>query len=96
MPEETKIEEAVIVPRTTSPVVEPEKEAKEETFDFPEAMRKIAEGIKVTKLEWGDVGIYGYLSNNTKHVTLHKTDGKDYDWVLSEGDIIGKDWVIIK
>lgn len=61
------------------------------TMDFPNAMRLIIEGKKITKLEWGDKNLYGILANGL--LMLHKEDGF-HTWVISEGDLIGKDWVL--
>jgi hypothetical protein len=27
---------------------------------------------------------------------LHKPDGKMYQWIINEGDMIGTDWIVIK
>lgn len=65
---------------------------KKQELDFPTALRAVIAGKRITKLEWNDKMIYGYLKN--AFLTLHK-DGKDFTWSVSEGDLIGLDWIIL-
>ena len=44
------------------------------TMNFPDAMREIINGNKITKLEWGDDQFYGVLQDAL--LMLHKSDGK--------------------
>ena len=48
--------------------------------------------LKITKLEWNDESVYGYLKDSI--LTLHK-DGQDYTWGINDGDIAGEDWIVI-
>ena len=61
-------------------------------MSFGDALYETARGRKITKIEWANKEIYGYLVN--AELRLYK-DGRDHMWVVSEGDIIGKDWIII-
>lgn len=74
-----------------SPVVKNSK-----SMDFPVAISEMTAGKKVTKLEWNNIKYYGYLSPITNHLTLHKDDGKDYDWIVNDGDMNGDDWVVLE
>lgn len=62
-------------------------------MSFYEALKNIIIGNKVTKLEWNDKEYYGILDET--HLKLHKPDGKLYDWILTDGDILGLDYIII-
>jgi hypothetical protein len=63
-------------------------------MNFYEALRELAEnGKRVTKLEWANPSIYGVLKNG--RVTLIKEDGTAHDWIINDGDLEGKDWVIV-
>lgn len=62
-------------------------------MDFPDALREVIAGKKITKLEWCNKEVYGVLDGEV--LVLWKDDGKEYQWILSEGDIKGEDWVII-
>lgn len=73
-----------------SPV--PEKTGPE-VVDFFDALFAVADGSKITKLEWGNVEIYGLLRE--AKLQLHKDDGKFYDWIVTDGDLAGKDWTIL-
>jgi hypothetical protein len=74
----------------TSPL--PKKEVK--TLSFPEAIVEIIDGRRITKLEWNDVNIYGFLGTDG-HLKINLTD-KLADWILSDGDLKGIDYVVLK
>jgi hypothetical protein len=76
----------------SSPSVQKPVDA-EPTLTFPEAMTEVSLGKKIHKLEWKDKEYYGILED--EKLKLHKPDGKTYDWIISEGDLNGDDWVIV-
>lgn len=69
----------------------PKVEPKE--MDFADALTQVLMGKSITKKEWGNIQIYGILDNEI--LRLHKSDGKLYDWIISEADLRGDDWVVI-
>ena len=75
-----------------SPVAK--KKGNKGLFDFPKAIEKIASNNKVSKKEWENTNVYGVLKD--AKLVLHKSDGEYYPWIISEGDIYGKDWFVIK
>ena len=68
--------------------------SKQGVMTFPEAMKWVVLGSKITKLEWYDQRFYWILKDG--YLKLHKDDDKFYDWILSEGDLIGEDYVILQ
>lgn len=60
-------------------------------FGFSEAIRQISRGRKVTRLEWKAEEVFGFLMDG--RVKIHR-DGKDFDWIISDGDLEAMDWVI--
>ena len=62
---------------------------------FTEAIRELIKNkdAKIHKLEWEDKDFYGVLQDNL--LRLHKPDGKFYDWIISEGDMSGEDYIIL-
>lgn len=60
---------------------------------FTEALEEIALGKKVTKREWGGNEYYGVLEGG--RLKIHKPDGSLYDWVISDGDMAGNDYVVL-
>ena len=80
-------------PRLPTPVKADVPNPTEKTFDFPEAMRQVAAGKKVHKLEWQDRGYFGFL--NGAIMSIHKPDGINYQWVVNDGDLSGKDYIVI-
>ena len=83
--EEKKIQDA-----SASPVVKP----KVVKIDFSEAMRVVAQGKKVTKLEWKDDHVYLFLKNG--RLKIHKADNSEPDLIVTDGDMLGTDFVVIK
>lgn len=68
-------------------------EAEEVGMDFPSAIHAITEGKKVTRLEWKDKNIY-FLLHGSK-LRIHKADNAISDLIVSEGDMLGKDYIIL-
>lgn len=61
---------------------------------FPEAIKEVISGKKITKLEWKNSNIYGFLNSDV--LSIHKADGKNYQWIVNYGDLNGDDWIILK
>ena len=63
-------------------------------YTFPEAMQKVIEGKKVSRLEWNDEKTYGFL--NGKHLSIQYSNKPDnFQWIVSDGDMIGTDWIVV-
>lgn len=62
------------------------------TLSFSEALKAVADFKTITKQEWADDQYYGLLHNG--FLMLHKPDGKFYQWIVSDGDLLGEDWVV--
>ena len=76
-----------------SPVVKKEISIGSMQMNFHNAIDEIMAGRKVTKLELKSSSYYGVLDDGI--LRIHKPDGKLYDWILSDGDIAGKDYIVI-
>lgn len=68
------------------------KKAKS-NFTFSEAIKEVTNGKKIARLEW-DTNVYGFLNRDI--LSLHKADGKNYQWVINDGDLLAKDWVVLE
>jgi hypothetical protein len=75
-----------------SPVPQKIEEAIIE-LSFGEAMNEVLLGKKIHKLEWKDENYYGFINDTV--LSLHKPDNKIYQWILSEGDISGTDYIVL-
>ena len=73
--------------------MEPQTSPVKTEMDFPTAIAEVIVGKKITKKEWSDPAIYGILKDG--FLMLHKADDKLYQWVISEGDLLGTDYVIV-
>mgnify|MGYP001476067088 CR=1 FL=1 len=81
------------VAQSPTPVIEGEViKDKAGWMDFGKAMEFISEGKKVTKAEWGNE-YYGHLRDS--FLMLRKPDGKDYKWILTDGDLAGEDYMLL-
>jgi len=67
--------------------------AKPKMLGFSEAITAIAEGNKVTRKDWKDESYYGILKDG--RLKIHKPDGELYDWIISDGDMLATDWILI-
>jgi len=65
-----------------------------DSHSFPEAIKAIMRGKKVTRFEWDDTKLYGFLNKDT--LSLHKADGNNYQWIVTDGDLFAKDWMIVE
>lgn len=82
--EKEKLEE-----QGTSPI----PQAETRLMSFYEALAELQNGVKITKVEWGNEDVYGILKDGV--VMLHKDDDKFYNWIISDGDLGGDDWYVI-
>lgn len=63
---------------------------------FPEAMKEVIDGKKVTRISWGNIKHYGLLIHGV--LALHKAgeDGETYySWIVNDGDLFATDWVAV-
>lgn len=75
---------------TASPV--PLKDEVIKTLSFFDALKELAGGKRITKLEWADKNSYGILTDGRLRIMLK--DGL-HDWIVSDGDLNGVDWIIL-
>ena len=73
--------------------IQDKAQAEQQTMSFPMAIQKVMEGKKIHKLEWKDKEYYGFLNGGL--LSLHKPDGKNYQWILNDGDLLGNDYIIL-
>jgi hypothetical protein len=62
-------------------------------MNFSSAIREIIVGKKLTKLEWNNKDIYIFLKDAQLKIKLG--DGSIVSLIVSEGDMVGSDWVVI-
>jgi hypothetical protein len=62
-------------------------------LDFPDAVRAVTRGERVTKLAWGDDKIYLSLWNG--FLSIHRPGQTPGALLVSDGDLAGDDWVIL-
>lgn len=63
------------------------------TYTFPEAMKKVIEGKKVSRLEWNDESVVIFLDGEYLSIQYGtKTPNKLY---IRDGDLLGTDWIVV-
>jgi len=65
----------------------------EKEMPFLEALGHLIGGMKITRKEWADLEEYCLLKDN--FLMIHRKE-KFHTWIVSEGDILAIDWVVIK
>jgi len=64
-------------------------------MDFDSCLKQMIKGGKFRRLEWEDEGTYITLQD--AKVMIFKTDdNRIHPLIVSEGDILGEDWVKIE
>ena len=63
------------------------------SMKFPQAIERLIGGAKIRRIEWASKEEYGLLKDN--FLMIHRGD-KFHTWIVSEGDMLSTDWVIIK
>ena len=64
------------------------------SMSFPDAIRYVTDGLRITKLEWGNENIWVELKDG--HLKIHKEDNIYHDLIVSDGDLVGLDWTILQ
>lgn len=62
-------------------------------LSFFDALKSVVDGKRITKKEWANEKVVGYLENGQLLITL--ADGSKHQWVISDGDLNGVDWVVL-
>lgn len=83
-PSLNKLNEENIVPLNGTPT--------QKEMNFYDAIREIVKGSSVTRREWKEVA-YCFMSDD--EILLINRDGTDHQWLISLGDILGTDWIIV-
>lgn len=76
---------------STSPFPAPTK-VSEVKMDFYAALKKVMGGKKITRIEWSEK-CYGFLSPDGL-LSIHR-NLNDHNWIVSDGDILAEDWIIV-
>ena len=80
----------------TSPTSPAAKKPVAGLMDFFDALRKVADGEKITKVEWGDPKIFGVIQEGRLMIFNGVfADNKFHPWIISEGDLMGEDWKVL-
>jgi len=61
------------------------------TMSFPDAIKKIMDGKRVTRISWANKD-YGCLKDGW--LTIF-TKGDFFTWKVNAGDLEGNDWIVV-
>ncbi len=73
----------------------PEKIADVETFTFPDALRHVLIGKRMSRIEWHDKEEYMYYDEKIGEYLIIHTLGQDHIFNLRGTDIDAIDWYIL-
>lgn len=76
---------------TPLPKNQPKEESKAQTISFPDAIKEIIKGKKVSRISWANTD---YCLLREGWLTIW-TKGAFHTWSVSDGDMEGQDWVVI-
>lgn len=65
----------------------------EDRLTFPEAIAELMEGRLITREEWDNKNEYGLLKDG---ILMIFTKGKHHKWIVSDGDLMADDWLILR
>lgn len=92
MPQEAPLTSSPVPAGTTDKLTIKGKMTKNDLLDFPQAIAAIMDKQKVTRVEWNNPAIYGYLDGGRLRIMLE--NGK-HDWLVVEGDMFATDWKVV-
>ena len=76
-----------------SPTPNRQKSQEVTLIDFPQAIRLVIEGKKLSRKEWGSTEEYFHLKG--EWLILH-TGGEDHSYTIRDVDLKGKDYFVIQ
>lgn len=78
-------------PISSSPV--PLRVNKPSLLSFPDALKEIINGHKITRASWESKEEYGFMGKDG-YLSIH-TKGVDHQWLVNDGDLLAEDWLVI-
>lgn len=72
-----------------SPVIK----SKPQELTFPEAIKSLIEGKRISRVSWGDVPDYGLMKDGYLMICRN---GNFFRWVINDGDLLGTDWQVLR
>jgi hypothetical protein len=61
---------------------------------FEEAIVKLRDGRRITRLEWKDNKTFGLLRSGQVQIFL-SSDMEYHAWTINDGDLEAEDWVVV-
>ena len=61
-------------------------------LSFPDAMREVINGRRITRLEWETNDVFGKLEGGFLSIFIR---GKYEQWIVNDGDLLAIDWVVL-
>lgn len=62
-------------------------------LNFYEALERAALGDRIHKKAWNDENIYCLMHEG--RLKIRTQDDQLHDWIITEGDFVGEDWIIL-
>ena len=65
---------------------------------FYEALQELANGKRITRMDWQDANVYGFLLNNIVCIMTYNEEADMYEehtWAIAYGDLFAEDWMVL-
>lgn len=66
--------------------------------NFYEALQALAEGKRITRMDWQDANVYGLLGDNSVRIMTYNEQKDEYElhtWEISYYDLMAEDWMVL-
>jgi hypothetical protein len=60
---------------------------------FPDAMREVINGNRITRLEWNDENVFCLLRDTFLMIYINN---QFHTWKINDGDLLATDWVVLE
>lgn len=79
--------------KSQSPTPKEDSDSTGDGMPFPEAIKLLMGGKKITRIEWDSDDEYGLLRDS--FLMIHRKKNF-HTWIVSEGDMLAIDWIVLK
>ena len=81
-----------LIKRSPVPVTKVDQDKKPKELSFPDAMREILNGKRITRIEWETNDTYCMLKDTFLQIFIR---GEFHAWTVNDGDMNAIDWIVL-
>lgn len=80
------------ISRSPVPVSRVDQDKKPVELSFPDAIREVLNGRKITRLAWESNSTFGCLKDTFLMIFIR---GEYHQWIVNDGDMNAIDWIVL-